>query len=315
MPSLMSKKVDETLNSFRFLCKIPSLDITPPLLEDDCFVCLEPYRNNGWEMDGTVHRPVALPCGHTLGLQCLARWVMSANFNNRCPLCGVQIIKRPSSLERCGPFPESPLGRVEALAIMAGEGIEVTQKRPLLVFVEKYLRSNAATALGVPVDQVLVAMEEYLDTMCDESPTPVAAPVGGDRQPVPQQAIIARLLRLNEARLVPGEVEIQVGFYFLITGLMCAATCFVWDCFDEGAGAISGCLKCLLCCAIGYMVVGRGLRGKCASGFGGALAGVIFCGMIHDDSVERYLFVYCGALAGVMFCVMHHDFVDLYLFG
>ncbi len=179
------------------------------------------------------------------------------------------------------------------------------------MFLEKYLRSNAATALGVPVDQVLVAMAEYLDKMCDESPTPVAAPVGGNRQPVPQQAIIARLLQLYEARLVHWEVEIQVAFYFLVTGLMCVATCFVWDCLDGGAGVISGCLKCVLCCAIGCVVIGRGLRWGCASGFGGALAGVIFCGMVHDDSVERYLFVYGGALAGVMFYVMmHHDSVD-----
>lgn len=66
MPTNIEAELDKNAAIFQFLCTIPTIDLTSPL-EEECFICKEKYQNNGWELGGTVHHPVALPCGHILG--------------------------------------------------------------------------------------------------------------------------------------------------------------------------------------------------------------------------------------------------------
>ena len=176
MPPRLETESEKRTNKIRFLCKIPTLDITPSLQEEDCLICKEPYENNGWKLDSTMHRPVALPCRHVLGFQCLARWMLSKNFHNACPLCRAQIVSRREK-RFAGVLEDSFINLEKMLIILVGKNhILPAQKRPLLDLLENSLRGERNALAGVMFDQIMVVWEEILNQFVAEPavPTPVA---------------------------------------------------------------------------------------------------------------------------------------------
>lgn len=167
MPVPTTAELDQNLNKFQFLCKIPTLDITSTLAEDNCIICQDSYQNNNWELDGTLHRPVALPCGHIIGFQCLARWVLSANFNNHCPLGRKQIVYFPNPREQLSRPLAISLARVEAFTVFTGYGISSSRKNQQISLLHEALKRESASE--VPVDQIIAAWEEFLNMMSAQS--------------------------------------------------------------------------------------------------------------------------------------------------
>ena len=132
-------------------------------------ICKEPYQNDGWKLGSTIHRPVALPCGHVFGLQCIARWILSANYDNRCPLCRVWIINGRRIEEPHDHLLEAALINLDILfRDETDELISPAQKNRLLDAYEVYLRGHGARVAGVKFDQVMVVLEEFLSTICTE---------------------------------------------------------------------------------------------------------------------------------------------------
>ena len=85
--------MDKVAAYFKFLYFLPSVDIaTLEPDKRDCSICLEPYDSTPWGDADTVNQPVRLACSHVFGIQCLARWAFSPNFNNVCPHCGDPLI-------------------------------------------------------------------------------------------------------------------------------------------------------------------------------------------------------------------------------
>ena len=75
-----------------FLFLVPYVEINDlDISKRDCALCCEPYKESTWQLDGPLNRPVRLNCGHAFGLKCLAQWMFSENFSNRCPYCAVLI--------------------------------------------------------------------------------------------------------------------------------------------------------------------------------------------------------------------------------
>ena len=181
MPMSVGVRLNENISKFHFLCMVPILEDTPLLPQDDCAICKEPYRDNRWELGGTLQQPVELPCRHLFGFQCLARWVLSANFHNHCPFCGVQMInfshtrtldKRPLNFS---------LARVEMVTVLARNGLSPKQKSQLLVILEDSLRREMTFAHNkpnMPIDKPMVVWEEFLNTICK-----VSAETAGPRAP------------------------------------------------------------------------------------------------------------------------------------
>lgn len=68
--------------------KIPDLDAE----KTDCPICLEPFSSDPYQPRQPINRPVSLGCGHTFGYSCLATYIFSPSFQNKCPLCLSQMI-------------------------------------------------------------------------------------------------------------------------------------------------------------------------------------------------------------------------------
>lgn len=161
------------LAKFRFLCDIPIIEITPALEEDQCLICKEPYQNNEWELGRTVHRPVALPCGHVLGFQCLAMWMLSTNFNNHCSLCRAQIYGASTTRAQLSPALASSFARLEVLAVTAENGISCVQRARLFKDMKKSLRGDKALCqMAENGDRIMVVWEEFFNKICNEPVTP-----------------------------------------------------------------------------------------------------------------------------------------------
>ncbi len=85
--------VEQLKNKFIFLSAVPYVEMADlPASNDECYICLEPFNSSPWQLGGTWNRPVRLPCGHIVGIQCLTRWVLSDNFDNGCSLCRVMVV-------------------------------------------------------------------------------------------------------------------------------------------------------------------------------------------------------------------------------
>lgn len=83
------------VQSFNFLEKLQYIPVSTIDTEDrDCIICLESYdKGTVWHQNDTVNHPVKLAnCRHIFGLQCLARFMFSPNFDGCCPICRTQIV-------------------------------------------------------------------------------------------------------------------------------------------------------------------------------------------------------------------------------
>lgn len=235
MPERFKAELDKNLVNFQYLCTIPTLEITPPLAEEECGICKEGYQNNEWQLGGTVHRPVALPCGHILGFQCLARWMLSPTFDNQCHLCRAQIIDRPETRKRLNRELASSFARLEILAVVAGNGISREQKSQLLdVFGKSIWGEKALWVLTKNSDRVMVVWEELLESMStnsairteEERVVQLIEQLVGMRGEQQNKNIflvlrnqVSRWLRIPEA---------QIGLFFF-TAAVTAAMAFLWD--------------------------------------------------------------------------------------
>jgi len=107
MPSAMNT-IRELYSYFDFLLGLPNIPIDQIPLDDRvCAFCHEGYEITAWRRNQTMNCPVRLHCGHIFGVQCLARWILSPNFNNTCPYCQTKLMRisgkrSPDSLEMFG---------------------------------------------------------------------------------------------------------------------------------------------------------------------------------------------------------------------
>lgn len=213
MPTRTEAELNKNIVKFQFLCEIPTIDITPSLEKDECFICRESYQTNKWELGGTVHCPVALPCGHILGLQCLARWVLSPTFDNSCSFCRLQIMNPRAITGQLSRALESSFARLEILAVVASNGISQTQKTQLLKTSKKSLCSEKAFwKLSNNSDRVMIVWEEFLNKMCNDS----AASDNQNRGPLNERAAVGPAG--GNMLIVPKwEMDILVGILFLVS--------------------------------------------------------------------------------------------------
>jgi hypothetical protein len=85
------------LSQFDFLETVPYVEELRQTDDSDCFICREPYSmlHREWNIKRTHDFPVRLPCGHVVGLQCLAYWMFSSGNSNRCGICRAIIQLKP----------------------------------------------------------------------------------------------------------------------------------------------------------------------------------------------------------------------------
>lgn len=208
--------IGKNVATFSFLCKVPILEITPTLEGDECAICKDSYRNNGWRLGGTLHRPVKLRCGHVFGFQCLARWMLTANFDDRCPFCRGEVLAPLSTLEipeRLRDVYLASLACLETLGVMAGSGISQDQKKKLLSQ-QRMTLSNYGLLWEFDDggDRIMVAWEELLNSMCkSESAAPSRIQT---RQPPVAATAVARPPRDNEVSLIFSHGQIRIALFF-----------------------------------------------------------------------------------------------------
>ena len=208
MPIPTSYELEQTINKFRFLCESPLQIITPAVQQDECSICQEPYRASNFDHGIKLHRPLALTCRHILGFQCLARWVLSPDSNNNCPLCRAQIVNESTNRRLSNRFLESSLKLFEMVAVMASNGIMEAQRDKALAVLLKSLPRRMSFEDDVMVHQVKVVWEEFLNQLCKirpEAPIPAtrpAAPVVQNRQTVNAPPVVPNNEQVNTQAVV-----------------------------------------------------------------------------------------------------------------
>ena len=224
MPGATSSQLDEIIANYHFLCTLEPLEMTPALEEDDCFICKEPYQENAWELGGTFHRPVKLPCGHKLGFQCLARWMVSPNFINHCPLCRGQIVAPLTTpRNRLSRPMASSFASLETLAVVASNGVSLTQKTRLLEVVKNALWSEKRDWTSADSgDRIMAAWEEFLNQMCEE---PAVVETRAARRP-PQDDELG--------------FSVELVLVFSFAAMTYAPMCLLSDCRTGRADSITG---------------------------------------------------------------------------
>ena len=86
-------KIEHTIHCFEYLSQtpyVPLCDINPT--DRICGICFDPYSTSPIGYGDFDNRPLRLPCGHMFGLQCLAHWMFSPNFDHHCSLCRTKIV-------------------------------------------------------------------------------------------------------------------------------------------------------------------------------------------------------------------------------
>lgn len=245
MSERIKAKLDKKIVKFQYLCTIPTLEITPSLAEEECGICKEGYQNNEWQRGEIVHRPVALPCGHILGFQCLARWMLSPTFDNQCYLCRAQIIDPPATRANLNRELASSFARLEILAVVAGNGISRDQKSQLLdVFENSLWGEKALWVLTKNSDRVMVVWEEFLESVCTKSA------ITSEEERVIQ--LVEQLVAMPEdhRNLLFFALQTRVSHWlrmpdvqaglFVLTAPVSAVTTFLWNRGAGGEYSITG---------------------------------------------------------------------------
>ena len=155
--------VEQLKTKFIFLRDVPYVEmanLTP--FNDECYVCLEPFNSSPWQLEGTLNRPVRLPCGHIIGIQCLARWALSANFDNRCSLCRVKVIdtsRVPITDRNSG----CALMILETLAVFEGSISSARKERLLDIYRKgKWGPRRKGRRVLLDADRLMMLYEEFV---------------------------------------------------------------------------------------------------------------------------------------------------------
>ena len=223
MPAPPDAAIAKNVATFSFLCKLPIIKITRTLAEDECAICKDSYRNNGWRLGGTLHCPVILRCGHVFGFQCLARWMLTANFDDRCPFCRGEVIaplSTPEIPERLRDVYSASVLCLETLGVMAGSGISQDQKEKLLS--QQRMTVSNYGFLGEFADggdRIMVAWEELLNTMCENES-------------------VARPPRDNEVSLIFSHEQIRLALFVSFMAMAYETSGPIWDYFLARAHSV-----------------------------------------------------------------------------
>lgn len=226
--SNFNAELGKNIAKFQFLCDVPSPEVHP-LRDDQCSICQEPYQNNGWKFGSTLHRPVKLPCGHVLGYQCLARWILSAGFVDSCPLCRKHIVKTRGSTTRRHQLKRlvaTSLARLESIALIASNGVSLTQKNNLLSALKSDLWGERNFWCSPDEgDRIMVASEEFLNVICHGS---LAL---DQRQPSNTQAVAPPPGGNGVALVLPKRV-IRAALFFTAAGTVYVPAGVFWDMYN-----------------------------------------------------------------------------------
>ncbi|MCJ1461069.1 hypothetical protein MMC28_011451 [Mycoblastus sanguinarius] len=151
---------------YRFIQETPSL-LLEELAEDDreCFICREQYDTQikPWQFGSTMNYPVALPCGHHVGLQRLARWILSLNFDNHCSICRTKVIGK-SKHDRYYDRSNIINGSFFLAVLAMYNSCNTFARKEKLLKAVQNINRNPETAVGAsePGDRVMILFEEYL---------------------------------------------------------------------------------------------------------------------------------------------------------
>lgn len=291
--------------TFSFLCNVPILKITPTLAGDECAICKDSYRNNGWRLGGTLHRPVKLRCGHVFGFQCLARWMLAANPVARCPLCRGEVLaplSTPDIPERLRDVCLASLACLETLGVMAGSGISQIQKKKLLsqqrLTLSKYGQPWGSADGG---DRIMVAWEELLNSMCKNGS---AAPsqIQTRQQPVAATAV-ARPSRDNEVSLIFSHRQIRIALFFSFMAMAYVISGPIWDYFFARAytvilAKISSAWLWVVSTIVAYNLWFCRVPWHDDLSLAGTMGGVVFAGIVR--LVDLWIYEWCMRRAHVV---------------
>lgn len=120
-----------------------------------------------------MNQPVALSCGHIVGIQCLAEWMLSQNFDGRCFYCRTVIvdpIRNPDLLQAQNPIVTAAFIDLETLCLFDGQ-ISTSKKTAHLNIFEKSLKSRWGDGVQ-DLDRLVMLWEVVLDSMCNQSAQP-----------------------------------------------------------------------------------------------------------------------------------------------
>ena len=145
---------------YDFLLKVPYINVKE-LTEDDreCYVCKEPYNGalKEWAPGEPIHYPVRLPCGHHIGLQCLTRWLLSANYDNHCPMDRVKLVTHTQHV----------IASEDSLFLKMLEGfldpVNEARKSMLLHMLVKIMEGRGST--DATSNRIFILFELFLDHM------------------------------------------------------------------------------------------------------------------------------------------------------
>ena len=298
MPAIpLDAAIGKNVVTFSFLCNVPILEITPTLAEDECAICKDSYRNNGWRLGGTLHRPVKLRCGHVLGFQCLARWMLTANPVARCPLCRVEVItpfSTPQIPKRLCDVYLASLACLETLGVVAGSGISQIQKTQLLSKQRMTLLNYGLLwEFADSGDRIMVAWEELLNSMC-KNESAVPSQIQTRQRPVAATAV-ARPPRDNEVSLIFSHRQIRIALFFSFMAMAYVISGPIWDYFFARAHTVIATILSawlwVVSTIVAYNLWLCRVPWNDDIALAGTMGGVVFAGIVR--LVDLWIYVWC----------------------
>lgn len=223
--SSFSAELDRNIAKFQLLCDVPNPAVAP-LSDDQCSICQESYQNNGWKFGGTVHRPVQLPCGHVLGYQCLARWILSPGFVDSCPLCRKHIVNTRRTTTRRYQLKRlvaASFSRLESISLIASNGVSLAQKNNLLSALKIDLWGERNFWCSPDQgDRIMVASEEFLNVICHGS-------LALDQRQPPDAQAVAPARRCDGVALVLPKWVYHAALFIPAAGIVYVPAGIIWD--------------------------------------------------------------------------------------
>ncbi|KAF1976765.1 hypothetical protein BU23DRAFT_565449 [Bimuria novae-zelandiae CBS 107.79] len=163
-----------------FLRGIISFKLSTPQHSDridsiECFICREEYRAGVLDSHGEttalmfVDEPVALPCNHIFGLECILNWVLDGE-GNTCPSCRDELYTRKEPLvDRQETLDELYYVYLSGWTAIAREGGRVIWRYNKL--------NNPESMREVAVTNDYFMVDEFVETLLEEFPNIRLAPI------------------------------------------------------------------------------------------------------------------------------------------